>query len=247
MDRASPPKAATNLFLRARKVEQTYARRLRKVARHIGDIISEIWDGTTASSERISDLLNRYATTITPWAESVGARMVAEVNARDHRAWMDASRRIGLGVRDQLDRSDVGLVVRRRMADQVGLITSLPREAAERVHKLTLEGISESRRAADIAKEIMRSGEVTASRAMLIARTEVGRTSTELSRARAQSVGSTYFIWRTVGDSDVRPSHRALNGRTFRWDDPPECDPGHHALPGAIWNCRCWPEPIIDD
>ena len=54
-------------------------------------------------------------------------------------------------------------------------------------------------------------------------------------------------MWRTVGDNRVRETHRELNGQSFRWDEPPECDPGHHALPGGIWNCRCWAEPVIPD
>jgi SPP1 gp7 family putative phage head morphogenesis protein len=117
--------------------------------------------------------------------------------------------------------------------------------AYERVHKLTLEGLSNGTRAKAIAAEIMRSGDVSESRAMLIARTEVARTSTEFTRARAEQIGSTHFIWRTARDRDVRQSHAHLEGKTFRWDAPPECDPGHHALPGCIWNCRCWAEPVF--
>jgi SPP1 gp7 family putative phage head morphogenesis protein len=235
-------------FIRARKAESGYIRQILKVTRWIGDLVNHLYDPEDPNTANIIDrALNDYSRHIEGWANSVATRMVTEVAARDRKAWMEASRRMGRALRQEIDTAPTGEVMRARIADQVELITSLPLDAAERVHRLTREGIVQGTRANEIAKEIMRSGEVSASRARLIARTEVSRTSTELTRARAEHVGSTHFIWRTAGDSDVRPSHRRLNGKTFAWGDPPECDPGHHALPGAIWNCRCYAEPVIDE
>jgi SPP1 gp7 family putative phage head morphogenesis protein len=244
LDRAGTSKVEIN---RARRAEIQYAAQLRKVARHIGDMISAVWDpDEPGSAETIAAALGRYAKTIEPWATSVARRMLAEVAARDRKVWKDIARQMGRALHLEIATTPTGALMQRRLADQVVLITSLPTEAAQRVRKLTTEALTNSTRASEIAAEIMRSGEVTASRATLIARTEVSRTATDLTRARSEHIGSTMFIWRTAGDSDVRASHRRLNGKAFRWDDPPECDPGHHALPGAIWNCRCYPEPIIE-
>ncbi|MFG1399845.1 phage head morphogenesis protein [Roseixanthobacter pseudopolyaromaticivorans] len=240
------PKAAD--FKRSRKEEARYGRQLRQIAKHIDDLTRAIYQpGDTEAASTLESLLRRYSETIAPWAEAVASRMIAEVDARDRETWNRAARQMGDQLRNDLRHSPTGGVVRTRLSEQVTLIKSLPLEAAQRVHELTVEGIANGTRAKEIAAEIMRSGEVSKARATLIARTEVSRTATELTRARALHVGSTHFIWRTVGDSDVRPTHKALNGKVFRWDDPPECDPGHHALPGAIWNCRCYPEPIITD
>lgn len=134
-----------------------------------------------------------------------------------------------------------------RLADQVSLIKSLPSNAAQWVRDITLSGISGGKRPDVVAKQIMESGQVSKSRATLIARTEVARTATEITKARALHAGSTQFKWVTAGDSGVRPSHRKLDGKIFRWNSPPECNPGYHALPGAIWNCRCFPAPVFDD
>ncbi|WP_332116061.1 phage minor head protein [Azorhizobium caulinodans] len=242
---ASPSKVN---FQRARRAENRYARRLRQIAEHIGSLTEAVYVPSDFDSARkLEGLLKRYADTLDPWARAVGLRMVTEVEARERKQWADISRAIGKGLRRELESTPVGGVIRSRMEEQVTLIKSLPLDAAKRVHELTLEAAVRSTRASEIAQEIMRSGKVSESRAMLIARTEVSRTATELTKARAERVGSTHFIWRTAGDSDVRPTHKALNGKVFRWDDPPECDPGYHALPGGIWNCRCWPEPVISD
>ncbi|KAA0117932.1 phage head morphogenesis protein [Methylobacterium sp. P1-11] len=233
------------------KLERSYAQRLRGIARHIGDIVKgfawETLEEIAASSEPAQRLLRRYADTLDPWANAVAQRMVAEVAASDRVSWRKLSSDMGRQLHREIDTAPTGEAMRASMQRQVGLIKSLPLDAAERVHKLTQEGITQGRRAAEIADEIMASGDVARSRAMLIARTEVSRTATELTKARAEHIGSTHFIWRTAGDSDVRSTHKVLNGKTFRWDQPPECDPGHHALPGGIWNCRCYPEVVVPD
>lgn len=245
-DKENPRRA----YKSARKVERQYTASLRRVARHIGEIVASISPDGAITPEALAAIdaaLNRYADVIEPWSKAVATRMIAEVAARDEATWFDVSRKMGRALRKEIATAPTGKVMRERLADQVKLITSLPREAAQRVRALANEAIVQGTRPAELAKEIMRTGEVTESRAILIARTETSRTATELTRARAEHVGSTHFIWRTAGDSDVRPSHRKLNGKIFRWDQPPECDPGHHALPGAIWNCRCFPEVVIPD
>lgn len=44
------------------------------------------------------------------------------------------------------------------------------------------------------------------------------------------------YIWRTVGDENVRSSHADLNGTIRDWNDTP--------IPGQEVNCRCWAELI---
>ena len=224
---------------RARKAETGYARQLRKIAKHIGEIVNgfggDIED--PAAAEAVAATLDRYAGVIQQWAAAVGQSMVAEVNKRDLKTWNSVSREMGRLLRQEIETAPTGRAMREALDRQTELITSLPREAAQRVRDLTREGIIKGTRASEIAAEIMRSGEVSEARANLIARTEVSRTQVELTKARATSIGSTHFIWHTSHDSDVRPSHAKLDGKVFRWDDPPECDPGYRALPGGIFNC----------
>lgn len=213
----------------------------------VGDIVTGIYDPADVNSVyEIDAALRRYAALLTPWARAVGMRMISEVDARDRKAWQEVSKEMAGKIRRDIHETDVGHIAQIRLAEQVSLITSLPVDAAERVHKLTLEGMENATRAKQIADEIMKSGHVTRSRAMCIARTETSRTQTEFQRARAESAGSTKFIWRTAHDGDVRDSHKKLDGKVFEWNNPPECDPGYHALPGGIFNCRCRAEPLFD-
>jgi SPP1 gp7 family putative phage head morphogenesis protein len=244
----SRAKRDKNQYQEVRRAEAQYGVKLRKLARHIGDIIRGFPPGDPAALPAITKLLRDYAKAITPWANATAGLMLADVAHRDKRLWANITKGMSLGLRMELERAPTGATLRDLQAQQVRLITSLPIEAAERVHKLTYEGLANATRAKEVAAEIMRSGHVTESRATLIARTEVARASSNLGQARAQHVGSEGYIWRTAGDSDVRESHRKLEGTFHRWSSPPICDPpSHRAHPGCIWNCRCYAEIVLPD
>jgi SPP1 gp7 family putative phage head morphogenesis protein len=234
------------LFIQPRSASIQYERVLRKIAEHI-DALTRGWDWESPEAvATMIDTLERYAVLIGPWAEAVARRMLTDVSTRDVRAWTQLGREMGRALREEIAEAPVGHVMRAALADQVSLITSLPLETAKRVHKLTTEAITTGRRAADIADEIMRTGAVTKSRATLIARTEVARTSAALTQARAQHIGSESYQWLTANDGRVRPEHRKLNGRVFRWDAPPiaEADGTRHN-PGEYPNCRCVAMPLV--
>ena len=240
---------AQELFKRGRQVELSYSRQLQAVAKHVGEIVRGFAPaGHVLDLPSLREMLRRYAELITPWARSVATRMLTEVSRKDASAWAAHGKMIGRALHREIMTAPTGETLRAMLAEQVDLITSLPREAAERVHELTLRGIENSTRAEQIAEEIERTGLVTISRARTIARTEVTRTATSLTAARATYIGSEEFVWHSVGDADVRPLHRRLNGHVFRWDDPPVSgENGETSLPGGIYNCRCWPEPIIPE
>lgn len=238
--------AARSPFEKSRAVELRYARTLRKIASEVQRIIDGFGDplDDPAIAYRIDDALAKYGQLLEPWAASVGARMVVEVNQQDEAAWNRLSRSMSVSLRSELAGANIGVPVREALARQVSLIKSLPTQAGQRVHELTLKGITQGTRASEIATMIARSGEVTASRATLIARTEVSRTSTELTKARAITVGSSGYVWRTSRDADVRPSHRRMEGQLVQWDSPPTLD-GLVGHAGCLPNCRCWTQVVL--
>lgn len=235
-------------FDRVRRAERHYGVQLRKIAREVGRIIDGYPPGDPAVEPLIRLALRKYAELITPWAQTTAAAMLVDVSRRDEKVWQKLAENMGAAMRLELRTAPTGAVFRQLQAEQVQLITSLPLEAAQRVHKLTMEGLSDATRASEISAEIMRSGHVCKSRADLIARTEVGRASASITQARAVHVESEGYIWRTAGDSAVRDRHRKLAGKFFRWDEPPVTgENGERSLPGAIYNCRCYPEAVLPD
>lgn len=232
-------------------MELSYNAKLRQVARQVGHIVEgllgkDAQDITSAEEREIRYSLERYSALLKPWARSVARYMLADVDRRNMKAWKEVGKEMGRALRIEIAQAPTGMLYEALMAEQVELITSLPTKAAQRVHKLVTEGMSESTRAADIAKEILRTGHVTASRATLIARTETARASSSFVQVRAVYAGSEGYIWRSSQDADVRETHKEQDGRYIRWSSPPKTDPGlepYHA--GCGPNCRCYPEPIF--
>lgn len=238
---------ARERFLAGRLTERAYTLALTKIAKRIDELVRGMApDGILATEDatRLIGKLNRYADALLPWAQSVAGRMVADVARRDAAAWEVHGREIGRALRREINSAPTGLAMRQALAEQIEKITSLPREAAQRLFKLTTEAMPNGTRAAEIAKQILESGDVTASRAAMLARTGVSSTSTALVKARAEFIGSTHFVWRTSRDGAVRFSHRRMEGKVFAWNDPPEID-GFRGLPGEFANCRCFAEPVI--
>lgn len=247
--RAELRKAELNqrrIWSSARRAETGYRRALRGVAAQVGKLVDGLAPGGIVGDHwaRIMSILERYAETIRPWAEAVGARMLEDVSKRDEAAWAKHSETIGRVLRKELRSAPTGNAMRGLLDEQVDLITSLPREAALRVQKLAIEEVTSGTRGEDIRKMIMRTGHVTASRAETIARTEVGRVTSVITQVRAEHVGSEAYEWDTAGDADVRKSHREMQGKIVRWDSPPTLD-GLTGHAGALPNCRCIPIPIL--
>lgn len=134
------------------------------------------------------------------------------------------------------------------------LISTLPNDVAnkvvENIYKEGLQGL----RSSEIAKHIRQyTDQHSRASAKLIARTEVSKTMSALTQARAQNLGLNWYVWRTELDGDrVRPSHRNMEDVLVNWNNPPSPESlvgeksvgNYHA--GNIWNCRCYSEPLIE-
>lgn len=233
-------------FDRVRRTERQYTIQLRKIAKQIGHFVNAFdWENDPLTAEReVTRILTEYSATIRPWAKAVAASMLVDVNRRDEKAWRQITETMGEAMHLELKQAPTGLVYHNKMEEQVRLITSLPLDAAERVHKLVTEALYTGERAKEIADDIMRSGQVSQSRADLIARTEVGRAAAAFTQARAEHIESPGYIWQTAKDSAVRESHRKMQGKFVPWDKKPVLD-GMTGHAGEFPNCRCYTQPII--
>lgn len=235
---AAKAKADSGAWVPSRSAEKTYERQLRSVSGQIKNVLA------ASPPEAAEKLLRDYADLIEPWARQSAANMMAGVNRKNVQAWSGAAKRAGLDMRRLLNSPGVGEVVRARIDDNASKIKGLVLEAADKIAEITRESMVTGARAEDLAARIAKVGEVSEARARTIARTEVSKAGTALTMARADSVGSTGYIWRTARDGDTRESHRAMEGVFVPWDKPPTID-GMTGHAGEFPNCRCYPEPVI--
>jgi SPP1 gp7 family putative phage head morphogenesis protein len=237
---------ARERFHLAERLEAEYLRALRHLTRQVDHIVKGMAPGgVVRNSAELEKVLRAYSQTIEPWARSVAEKMLGRIARQGENAWIQMGRSMGRELRKELQDAPTGQFLREFLNEQVILITSLPLDAANRVHKLTLEGLTSGRRAEEIAKDILATGKVTESRAKLIARTEVARTASGLTMARSLHVGVTHYVWRTSGDADVRKSHKEMNGAVIPWHTAPILSDGTQTHAGMFPNCRCYPEPVF--
>lgn len=251
--RARPATAAQRIEAKKRlaladRLEGEYMRSLRMLAKQVDHIVKGMAPGgVVTDSLELQRVLRSYGEAVRPWAVSVATKMVSRIANVDDKQWWKLSQTMGTELKKELQTAPTGIWLRKYLEENVRLITSLPVEAADRVHDLTFGALSTGRRAEQIQTDILNTGDVTLSRARLIARTEVARTASGLVQSRCTHVGLTHYIWRTSADATVRESHKKMNGRIFAWAEEPTLEDGTKCHAGQIYNCRCYPEPVIPD
>lgn len=240
-------------FQPSKSAESDFYRQLKKVAKASSHIVESHVDGHKITNPReMQKALEGYSKLIEPWAARQSAKMLGQIGKRNETAWKKNSKVIAAALKTGVAEQTTGLTALTLMREQVGLIKSIPTEAGLRAQKLATEAFFNGTRADEIADELARTNEVTESRAMLIARTEVARSNASINQARAISVGSRNYIWRNSGDGAVREAHKKyhgknLDGMMFSWDAPPTLDDGTTGHPGTFPNCRCYAEAVFDD
>jgi SPP1 gp7 family putative phage head morphogenesis protein len=191
-------------------------------------------------------------------ADRVAQRMTQAVTVANAKSWREAamkgsnSRRIFEALRRELEGTPVGNEVQRIVRENAQLIQSLPLSVAQTVTEFVSKEQQKGKRSAEIEKELRtRIPQLTASRIRLIARTEVGKAESAVTRARSEDLDIDWFQWLSAEDQRVRPSHKNMDKVLARWIDLPspellvgEKNYGKYA-PGCTFNCRCVGNPVV--
>lgn len=185
-------------------------------------------------------------------------RMVTGLNTGNYSTWRKAAREATKGnllYRALLEEMQTGISssIKNQIMENANLIRTLPTDTAQKVVQNITEEAYKGKRASEIARIIQEeTSKHSRASAKLIARTEVSKATTALTKARSEDLGLKWYAWRTALDGDrVRKSHRNMEGVLVAWSNPPSPEAlvgepsvgNYHA--GNIWNCRCYPEPLI--
>lgn len=133
-----------------------------------------------------------------------------------------------------------------KVKENVQLIKTMSDRHFASLQSNVLSAITQGKRVEEIESIIDDRFASMESNAELIARDQVGKLNGQLTEMTQTEMGLTRYRWRGVGDQRERDSHRALEGETFSWADPPVVD-GESVNPGMAIQCRCYAEPVIED
>lgn len=115
------------------------------------------------------------------------------------------------------------------------------------LREMVAENAREGYRFDSLVDRIQNRYSVSLSKAAFLARNETSRFVSKHRMERFEDAGVTEYVWQTAGDTEVRPDHKKLNGRTFKYAEPPVVDEatGRRANAGEDYNCRCVANPIL--
>ncbi len=145
--------------------------------------------------------------------------------------------------------------LRRWVDENIQKIKSIPNDTLGSMQKIILDGFREGKTITAIQKEIQKEYSVTRRKAQLLARDQIATLNAQLSKLQQEDAGCSKYKWSSSKDSRVRDCHRALDGKIFSWDDPPEMwyetksgrvYTGRHCHPGEDIACRCVAIPVFD-
>lgn len=145
--------------------------------------------------------------------------------------------------------------LRRWVDENIQKIKSIPNDTLGSMQKIILDGFREGKTITAIQKEIQKEYSVTRRNAQLLARDQIATLNAQISKLQQEDAGCSKYKWSSSKDSRVRDCHRALDGKIFSWDDPPEMwyetksgrvYTGRHCHPGEDIACRCVAIPVFD-
>lgn len=242
-------KATTKPIFVSKKIEIDYTRELLAISKLCQEeaanlVIPEVAKnvGDAWFSESVKKLKEKVTGVVNGISERLAQRTVnAQRRESEKQLAQQLEKMTGLDLRNLFRDEDLTQVVEEAIAANVALIESIPSQYADKLQAAILKGLQEGQRASVIAEEIKRIGEVTDSRAKLIATDQLGKINSRITQVRQQKLGITHYTWSTSRDERVRHEHRLRDGKLFAWDKPPK--DGHA---GQAIRCRCVPLPYLD-
>lgn len=134
------------------------------------------------------------------------------------------------------------------ISDNVDLIVTIPNDALDDMKRIVFKNYLEGNTTTSILQEIQNRYGMAKRRARLIARDQVGKLNSEVTKFQQEKAGCKYYQWDTSGDKRVRKEHQELDGKIFSWDNshPARDKKGNIIQPGSPIQCRCVPLPVFD-
>lgn len=246
-----------SIWRQSRRIENEYLKTLYTLCDMLKKIAQSVGNDQALYVQRMNQFQDSHQ--YEKYIMSAVKRMVTPLSDVNAKTWREAARKSTRGhflytlLMEELKQGK-DILINDQVLENAALIKTLPNDIAEKVVKEIANEALKGKRARSIEKVIRQETDKhSRASARLIARTEVAKTQSALTRVRAQSLDMQWYVWRTALDGKrVRPSHRLMEGVLVNWNDPPSPEAlageksvgNYHA--GNIWNCRCFSEILVD-
>lgn len=153
-------------------------------------------------------------------------------------------RALGINVRDLVKQEDLGEFLRLASARNASLIKSLSDDTVKRVEQAVLDNLIAGNSRETLRKKLVEDFGIADSRAKLISQDQMAKLNADLNEYRHTQAGITEYDWSTSRDERVRPRHRALEGKRYRYGQPTGAEGG--LPPGKPIRCRCIAKAVVE-
>lgn len=196
--------------------------------RAVGDSPDRSW------FQRLRDL-TRQLTTIT----DATVERILGLEAERHTSTFIASVRRVLGI-------NVSAVVRDEQLDDylklaaarnASLITGLTDDTIKKIEQTVLTNFAQGNSVKTLKKALTEQFGMSQNRANLIAFDQTAKLNSDLNKIRQQQAGINEYDWSTSHNERVRPLHRSLDGKRYKYDEPTGAEGG--LPPGQPIRCHC--------
>jgi SPP1 gp7 family putative phage head morphogenesis protein len=116
-------------------------------------------------------------------------------------------------------------------------------ELREKIQDSALSG----RRSSELIEIVQKNYGVSRDKAKFLARQETSLLLSKYREVRYRDIGVETYRWSTSNDVRVRADHKHLQGKVFKFSNPPVVDTqnGRRANPGEDFGCRCVAIPVF--
>ena len=190
------------------------------------------------------DLADRWLQRFEESAPRIAESYVKDIFKASGSAMRSSLKAAGWAVEFEMTPS-VRDAVNASMAENVGLIRSIPEQYLQRVEGAVMRSYSAGRDLQTLVGDIKNIYGVTQKRAVLIARDQSNKANAVATRTRQMELGITEAIWmHSHGGKHPRPDHVAANGKRYKIAEGCEIS-GEFVQPGEEINCRCASRPVL--
>lgn len=199
----------------------------------------------------VNSLQQRFNDLFAKRAKALAESMVKDAEKASASATHASMQKLsgGLSMKTSFTNPALSNIYKAAVAENVGLIKSISQQYLNDVQGAVMRSITTGNGLQDLVPALQKYEGVTHRRARNIALDQTRKTYNSINKGRMQAIGIKKFKWHhSGGGAHPREDHVAMDGKIYRFDDPPVIDQrtGERGIPGQAVNCRCTMSPVFD-
>lgn len=148
-----------------------------------------------------------------------------------------AKKALGIDLTAVVREEDLAGYLENAATRNVGLIRGLSADLVKRIQERVTTALIQGETAKALRKTLTEEFGIADRRAQLIAQDQIAKLNSDMNRIRHEQAGVTSYKWLTSRDERVRPRHRELEGKIYKYGEPTGAEGG--LQPGQPIRCRC--------